>query len=64
MVEPFTRGDPSRNSVTGGAGLGLALAQTIAEQHSGTLTLANRRNADGSIAGFSASLRLPLVLPA
>ena len=23
MLEPFTRGDPSRNSQTGGAGLGL-----------------------------------------
>ena len=29
MLEPFTRGEPSRNSATGGAGLGLALARAI-----------------------------------
>ena len=60
MVEPFTRGEPSRNSDTGGAGLGLALARAIAEQHGGALSLANRRNSDGTIAGLSAELRVPL----
>lgn len=60
MLEPFTRGEPSRNSVTGGAGLGLTLARAIAEQHGGTLHLANRRGADGSVAGLTATLRLPL----
>ncbi|WP_423140955.1 sensor histidine kinase [Parablastomonas sp. CN1-191] len=60
MMEPFTRGDPSRNSETGGAGLGLTLARAIAEQHGGTLTLANRRGADGAIAGLTATLRLPV----
>ncbi len=59
MLEPFTRGDPSRNSATGGAGLGLTLARAIADQHGGTLTLANRRGADGSVAGLTATLRLP-----
>jgi signal transduction histidine kinase len=60
MLEPFTRGEPSRNSATGGAGLGLALARTVAEQHGGKLTLRNRRSADGVVCGLSAELRLPL----
>ena len=60
MFEPFTRGDPSRNIGTGGAGLGLALARAIAEQHGGTLVLTNRRAADGATAGLTAILRLPL----
>ena len=59
MLEPFTRGEPSRNSSTGGAGLGLALAKAIAEQHGGRLVIANRAAADGSIAGLIAELRLP-----
>ncbi len=37
--EPFHRGDPSRNRQTGGTGLGLYLAQTIAQAHSGQLHL-------------------------
>jgi len=56
MLEPFTRGDPSRNSETGGAGLGLTLARAIAEQHGGTLDLANRPGGKG----LCAILRLPL----
>lgn len=58
MLEPFTRGDPSRNSETGGAGLGLTLARAIAEQHGGSLWLANRIGADGSVIGLEATLRL------
>ncbi len=58
MLEPFTRGDPSRNSETGGAGLGLTLARAIAEQHGGSLWLANRTDADGSVTGLEATLRL------
>lgn len=60
MLEPFTRGEPSRNSETGGAGLGLTLARAIAEQHGGTLELANRRNTDGEVAGLTATLKLPV----
>jgi signal transduction histidine kinase len=60
MMEPFTRGDPSRNSETGGAGLGLTLARAIAEQHGGTLALANRHGPDGSVAGLTATLRVPV----
>ena len=60
MLEPFTRGDPSRNSSTGGAGLGLTLARAIADQHGGTLRLVNRTGADGQSTGLTAELRLPL----
>lgn len=60
LLEPFTRGDPSRNSATGGAGLGLTLAHAIAEQHGGSLTLSNRLSPAGTINGLTASLRLPL----
>jgi signal transduction histidine kinase len=54
MTEPFTRGEGSRNRATGGAGLGLAIARAIAEQHGGRLVLANRREG-----GLSVELRLP-----
>ena len=60
MMQPFTRGEPSRNSATGGAGLGLTLARAIAEQHGGALTLANRQDAQGHVAGLTATLSLPL----
>jgi signal transduction histidine kinase len=54
MMEPFTRGEGSRNRTTGGAGLGLAIARAIAEQHGGRLVLRNRPSK-----GLEAELRLP-----
>jgi signal transduction histidine kinase len=60
MMQPFTRGEPSRNSATGGAGLGLTLARAIAEQHGGTLKLTSRLDADGKVTGLTATLALPL----
>jgi signal transduction histidine kinase len=60
MMEPFTRGEASRNRETGGAGLGLTLARAIAEQHGGSLVLANVRDVQGQITGLAAELRLPL----
>lgn len=56
MLEPFTRMEASRNSATGGAGLGLTLARAIAEQHGGALSLANRPGG-----GLVASVSLPMV---
>ncbi|GAO78017.1 MULTISPECIES: HAMP domain-containing sensor histidine kinase [unclassified Sphingopyxis] len=42
LVEPFARGEQSRNRATGGAGLGLSIARDIAEGEGGGLTLRNR----------------------
>lgn len=52
--QPFVRGEPSRNRATGGIGLGLTIARTIAGDHGGGITLAN---ADGG--GLVATVRLP-----
>lgn len=41
IFEKFYRGDDSRTSVTGGAGLGLAIAKEIIELHDGTITVKN-----------------------
>ena len=60
MLEPFTRGEASRNRETGGAGLGLTLARAIAEQHGGKLTLSNRAGKDRKIEGLVAEINLPL----
>jgi signal transduction histidine kinase len=60
MLQPFARGEASRNRGTGGAGLGLTLARAIAEQDGGSLHLTNRRDGDGRVVGFNAELHLPI----
>ena len=42
VLEPFYRLESSRNSRSGGYGLGLSIAHTVAVAHGGTLTLHNR----------------------
>ena len=56
---PFVRGESSRNRDTGGAGLGLTLADAIVKAHGGTLTLQNR-----SPKGLAAIITLPAAMPA
>ena len=53
--EPFFRGERSRNRETGGIGLGLSIARSIAEAHKGELSL---ENVTGG--GLLARLVLPL----
>ncbi|MES2338535.1 MAG: HAMP domain-containing sensor histidine kinase [Pseudomonadota bacterium] len=53
VFEPFIRVETSRNSDTGGIGLGLALARAIVQESGGTLTLVNR-----SGGGLAATIEL------
>jgi signal transduction histidine kinase len=55
---PFVRGESSRNRETGGAGLGLTLADAIIKAHGGALTLQNR-----SPHGLAAIVTLPAAKP-
>lgn len=59
VFRPFTRLEPSRNLATGGVGLGLSIARSIAQQHGGEITLENKRDPAGNITGLEVTLRLP-----
>lgn len=54
VFRPFTRLDPSRNTKTGGAGLGLSIARDIVLAHGGTVRLINLPEG-----GLCAEIRLP-----
>ena len=51
----FFRLDPSRNTDTGGTGLGLTIAKDIVQSHGGDLLLS-----EASLGGLRATLTLPL----
>ncbi|MEC7818516.1 MAG: HAMP domain-containing sensor histidine kinase [Pseudomonadota bacterium] len=55
LLEPYVRGEQSRNPATGGSGLGLAIVRQIAERHRGTVSLKN-----GAGGGAWVSVILPL----
>ena len=56
LTAPFFRIDKSRNSESGGIGMGLALAKSVIEHHQGTLQFQNIEN------GFRATIALPLTV--
>lgn len=55
VFAPFRRGEASRNRDTGGVGLGLSIAQAVAEDHGAEVRLSNR-----SEGGLRAELVLPV----
>ena len=59
VFRPFRRLEASRNRETGGAGLGLTIARSVARSHGGDVILANRPGC-----GLSAEIVLPLTVPA
>ena len=54
LTESFYRADPSRARITGGRGLGLAIAQRIVDAHDGTLELSSE---EGN--GLRVRIRVP-----
>jgi signal transduction histidine kinase len=59
ILQPFYRGEASRNRHSGGVGLGLSIASDIAQRLQGQLTLANRPQG-----GLLATLTFPLTVQA
>ena len=55
VFDPFRRAEPSRCRDTGGIGLGLTVARSIARAHGGDITLANREEG-----GLRARVSLPV----
>lgn len=56
MLKPFTRLENSRNSATGGVGLGLAIVQEIIHQHGGEIFLLDGKK----LGGLLVRLDIPL----
>jgi signal transduction histidine kinase len=59
VFEPFVRLESSRNTATGGTGLGLTLVKAIAEGHGGSISLENREHG-----GLRVRLMLPRIVAA
>jgi signal transduction histidine kinase len=59
VFEPFVRLESSRNTATGGTGLGLTLVKAIAEGHGGTIALENREHG-----GLRVRMTLPRIVGA
>ncbi len=56
-MEPFFRGEPSRNRNTGGTGLGLSISRNMARLHGGDLKLRNR--AEGGLCAEASFRKAP-----
>ncbi|MGL4974668.1 MAG: ATP-binding protein [Bosea sp. (in: a-proteobacteria)] len=57
VFDPFVRIETSRSKETGGVGLGLTIARSIARSHQGDIVLVNRTEG-----GLVATLRLPMAV--
>jgi signal transduction histidine kinase len=55
LFDRFYRSDVSRNSGTGGHGIGLSIAKAITDAHGGTITAATKDGYD-----FTVTVTLPL----
>lgn len=58
LMQPFSRLEDSRSRETGGAGLGLAIVQTLVSAHDGTLSMG-----DAPTGGARITVELPRFLP-
>jgi two-component system sensor histidine kinase CpxA len=58
IFEPFYRLDDARNQQTGGAGLGLSIADRAIRLHGGQLRASNRKEG-----GLEVEIRIPAVTP-
>lgn len=64
LFKPMYRGESSRNRQTGGAGIGLAIAQRILTAHGGSLTAANLPEGGAIFAGTLPAARQAVVASA